>query len=83
MEEHAFAESSLPVNSIPFLNRLKEILEEYKTNSLKTLPPSSEYHLKARAVLWVLNAQVFGQVAEIDMNMEWGELDEAHKEGKF
>jgi len=35
-EEHAFALSALPVNSIPFINRLKEVLDEAKTNSLYT-----------------------------------------------
>jgi hypothetical protein len=90
-EEHAFAESALPPNSIPFINRLKEVLDEARTNSLETVAiyrtlkdkRQEEAGWKARALLWVLNAQYFGQLAMIDMSREWDELDKAHKAGKF
>ena len=90
-EEHAFAESAFPPNSIPFLNRMKEVLDEARTNSLQTISEhravkmtgSEESYWKARALLWVINAQFFGQVASIDMDQEWGELNQALKAGKF
>lgn len=91
MEEHAFAESAFPVNSKPFIRRLGEILDEAQTNSIETVSiyrtlkdkRQEENGWKARAVLYVLNAHYFGQLANIDMSREWDELNQAHNEGKF
>lgn len=90
-EEYAFSSSAFPPNSIPFLTRLRQILDENYTNSLQTLAEGRALEdtsrekggWQARALLWTLNAQYFGQTAAIDMYKEWQELDKAHKAGKF
>ena len=88
-EEHAFKSEAFPVNSIPFLTRLREVLDEAQTNSLQTVAKlpigtvSEQYYWKARALLWVINGQFFGQLADINMSKEWDELNRAHNEGKF
>jgi hypothetical protein len=85
-EEHAFSLSTFPPNSIPFLNRLKEVLEENQTLAEgRALEETSREKggWQARALLWILNAQYFGQIANIDMYQEWTELEKAHKAGKF
>jgi hypothetical protein len=82
---------SFPPNSIPFINRLKDVLDKNYTNGLQTMAEGraledtsrEEGGWQARALLWVLNAQYFGQTAKIDMYQEWTELNKAHKAGKF
>ena len=82
-EEYAFSWDSMPVNSIPFITRLREVLDEAKTNSLDSVSKIGEASLKARALLWILNTQYFGQIATIDMTEEWRMLDRALKNKEF
>lgn len=89
--EYAFALDSFPPNSYPFIDRLREVLDKSYTNSLQTLAEGramedtsrEEGGWRARALLWVLNAQYFGQAANIDMFQEWQELNKAREAGKF
>jgi hypothetical protein len=77
LEEQAFLSECFPCNSIPFLTRLREILDEGKTNGLAYLPDDAK--LKARACMWILMAQLYGQFAVLDLNHEWLELEAAVK----
>ena len=79
-EEHAFQSECFPCNSIPFLTRLREILDENKTNGLAILPDDAK--LKARACMWVLMGQLYGQMATIDLSDEWDSLNNTMKEVK-
>ena len=83
-EERAFSGDALPCNSLPFLNRIREILEESGTNGLRGL--AGEAEVNVRACMWVLNGQLYGQVATIDLGREYKALcglAEAVDEGKF
>jgi len=75
LEEFAFMSNDLPCNSIPFLTRLHELLDEAQTNELAELP--EEGKLKARACMWVLMTQAYGQTATIDLSEEWHSLNAA------
>jgi len=57
-EELALFREALPVNSIPFLNRIREILDENKTNSLDALKGIESD--KAKACLFMLALQAYG-----------------------
>lgn len=57
-EELAIFKEALPVNSIPFLNRIREILDENKTNSLDALKGIE--HDKAKSCLFMLALQTHG-----------------------
>lgn len=74
-EEQAFNSPCFPCNSLPFLRRIGEILEENSTNGLGAL--QGEANVKARACMWVLMGQLYGQMAEIDLCEEWERLNEA------
>ena len=56
--EEALFEKSWPVNSIPFLTRLKEILDENKINSLKSLKGIEKD--RAKACFMVLMGHLYG-----------------------
>ena len=62
----AMFNSSFPVNPIPFANGISELVMEEGTADIK----SDE----AKAMLWVLMAQSYGQMAKIDLCDEWGRL---------
>lgn len=66
LEEHAFMSNAMPCNSIPFLRRIIEIMEENKTNNFEALP--EEARLAAEACLWIVNAQLYGEMSTIDMS---------------
>ena len=78
LEDRAFLMETFPCNSIPFLRRLREILDEGKTNGLAILPDDAK--LKARACMWVLMGQLYGQMATIDLSDEWDSLNKTMKE---
>lgn len=65
--EHTVLASSLPVNSKAMVARLRELMDENQTNSLALLKDNPN----VRAVMWLLNSQVFGLLAAIDMCDEW------------
>ena len=64
---------SLPVNSKAMIHRLSELLEENETNCLNICKDDP----RVKAVLWLLNSQVFGQMANIDMAELWQELNDS------
>lgn len=71
-EERAFLSDAVPVNTLPFLTRMMAILRENKCNNFKSLPEKAK--VDYRACLWVVLAQVYGQMANIDMEGEWKRL---------
>ena len=73
LEEEAFMSKSFPCNSIPFLTRLRELLNESQTNGLAYL--EEEDKLKARACMWILLGQLYGQLATINLSEEWSYLN--------
>jgi len=68
-EEKALFEDSFPCNSIPFLDRLRKILDENKTNSLKSL--KGKELDKAKSCLQVLMMQAYGQGYDLNSTEEW------------
>jgi len=72
-EEHAFMSESFPCNAIPFLTRIREILDKGNTNAFDSL--SAEGKLKARACMWILLGQLYGQTATINLSEEWSYLN--------
>ena len=62
--EQTVTSVALPVNSNAMLNRLSELLTENQTNCLK----DCKEDIRVKAILWLLNSQVFGQLAVIDMH---------------
>ena len=62
-----FLSKSFPCNSKPFLRRLGELLDEKETNSLMNLRNDHD----VRAVMWVLMAQLYGQLGVVDVEREW------------
>jgi len=61
----------LPVNTKAILNRLNELLDEHQTNSLL----GCKYDPRIKQLIWLLNSQVYGQLANIDMEAEWQSLN--------
>ena len=61
-----------PCNPLPFAKGLGDLVRERGTDSIQ----SDE----AKAILWVLIAQAYGQLATIDLYEEWRRLDKAHGE---
>jgi hypothetical protein len=67
MEEHlAMFQICLPVNPLPFLNKAAELIRENDTGYVRSD--------KVKAVLWIVLAQAYGQLAVIDLNKEWDRL---------
>ena len=70
--EETIKENGLPCNSYAMINRLRELLEENGSNCLSDEKQKSDPRIKA--VLWLINSQVFGQCAKIDLSIQWAEL---------
>lgn len=70
--EDTVMEEGLPVNSKAMLNRLNEIMDESKTNCLNDINGD----MRVRKILWLLNGQVHGQLATIDMSKEWDRFND-------
>jgi len=71
-EEKALFEDSFPCNSIPFLDRLRKILNENKTNTLQALRSLQGKELdKAKSCLQVLMMQAYGQGYDLNSTKEW------------
>lgn len=66
---HAFQSPSLPCNPIPFAKGLSELVKDTGSDGIM----SDE----AKAMLWILNVQAYGQFGEIDLSKEWSRLDKA------
>ena len=87
-EEYAFQSASLPCNSLPFIDRLREILKERETNSLDLLRNSETAEnrvalRRAKAVMWVLMSQLYGQGGTVDLYAEYDELNRLYTQGVF
>lgn len=76
--EDTICKEVLPVNTIAFLNRAKEILDENKTNCAKSLKGNglAQY----RKILWFLTMQIHGELNVVDSVAEWCELCSKSKE---
>ena len=70
--ESMIFDEALPDNSIAMFERGIEILRDAETNCIKSL--NGEAKLKMRKLLWLINQQLFGQLAIIDMYNQWAEL---------
>ena len=70
----AMFDTSFPVNPIPFANGISEIVMNGDTEDIK----SDE----VRAMLWVLMAQSYGQMATVDLSEEWRRLHKVFMEEK-
>lgn len=70
--EDKIHEDYLPVNTKVMAHRLIEILEENDTNCLLGLKDNKQ----VKKLLWLINSQVFGELAIIDMSRLWNELKE-------
>jgi hypothetical protein len=73
-EDYAMFNDALPVNALPFLNRMVEILEGNKTNTPAGLSESEKD--KFRANLWIVLYQTHGQLFKLDHYDEYKYLDE-------
>ena len=69
IEDTIFTDS-LPVNSIPIIERLKEVLNGNNTNSIE----ECKNDLQVRKLMWLLNSQFYGQFSCVDMVVEWNNL---------
>ena len=65
----AFKCECFPCNPLPFAKALGDLVRENGTDSIR----SDE----ARAILWILMAQAYGQMATVDLCDEWTRLDKA------
>jgi len=63
-EDTAFMAAAFPVNAIPFLRRMLEILEENETNN--PLGLNEKESIKYEANLFVINSQFYGQLFSIN-----------------
>lgn len=69
--EETILTGSLPCNSLAMMARLKELLDGRNClEAMRTDP-------RIRAVMWLLNYQVYGQLAKIDMMEEYRKLSDA------
>ena len=65
--EGAFLCEAFPCNPIPFARRIEALVKERGSDAIK----SDE----VKACLWILNAQAYGQMGEIDLHDEWSRLE--------
>ena len=73
--EDTMCDESLPVNTIAMCNRLIEILSDNDTNNTESLrAKNSDGFERFRKCVWLINSQLFGQLAIIDMTEEWSRL---------
>ena len=69
--EETIFDDHLPVNTLVILERMKEILDNNKTNSIL----SCRNDLSIRKLMWLLNTQTYGQLSVIDLEAEFLELN--------
>ena len=62
--EDAINSKILPCNPLPFLNRMVELIKERGTDAIKN-------DNDVKACLWIVNAQAYGDMSNIDMSKEW------------
>jgi len=71
-EEQALFYEAFPSNSCPFLKRIEELLKENRTNSLMSL--KGKELDKAKACLFILLGQSYGQLFQIESVDEFERL---------
>lgn len=65
----------LPVNTIPILDRILELLKENKTNSITMLKNKDTlFRFQVQSLLWLLNEQFYGSNYKIDQSYIWNKL---------
>ena len=69
LPECAIHSPAFPCNPRPFARRIDELCKEHGSGAIQGP--------EARACLWVLCGQSFGQLARIDLCELWGELARA------
>jgi len=74
MEETIF-DSSLPVNTLAMLDRAKELLQGAGVNCATSLTKTTRMDYKK--ILWLLNQQIYGGTAKIDLMEEWSKFTQA------
>jgi len=81
--ETAFNQPAMPVNSLPFIERVEEILHENRVNNFEALP--EEEQVKVKACMFILLSQLFGQLFKVDSMDLYKELEEDYenRERKF
>jgi len=70
--EDTVSQQLLPVNSIPVLNRIIELLMSFDANSL--INPVVKNDTRVQKAMWLLNAQFYGSLATIDMFDEFNKV---------
>ena len=75
--EKALFNDAFPCNSYPFLRRIEELLRENKTNNLSSL--KGKELDKAKACLFILLSQAYGQLFKIDSVEEFERLNRVLK----
>lgn len=68
--EDTIFDSGIPVNTLAMLNRLKQLIIEHKTNSLLNCNQDP----RIKRLMWLINSQMYGQLAEIDLMKIWKDL---------
>lgn len=77
-QDKAIFSESLPVSSIPFLHRMRQILDENNTSTPITL--DEEELAKFKANLWIVLNHTFGQLFRIDCGEMYDEIKEVLEE---
>ena len=68
--EETIFDDHLPVNTLVMLKRMREILDDNKTNSIL----SCRNDPRIRKLMWLLNTQTYGQLSVIDLEAEFTAL---------
>jgi len=74
LEERAFLADAFPCNPRPFARRLDALVAERGTDAIQLDD--------CKAVLWVLMAQAYGQLATVDLCDEWSRLRAVFEESE-
>lgn len=78
MYEDTIHTSALPVNTMPLLGRIRDVLKELGTNSLLTGVAHED--MRIRSLVWLINMQFHGEMATIDQFQEYCKIRDAKKE---
>jgi hypothetical protein len=63
---NAMFDQVFPCNPIPFARKLADLVSDNGTDFIKSD--------NAKRILWILNAQAYGQMANINLGEEWDRL---------
>lgn len=76
--EDTIFDDGMAVNTLAALKSFENCLRDAHTNCADSL--SGAHKVRARKILWFLNAQVHGQTVTIDMMSEWEALQQVQEE---